>query len=164
MLVGAGLDRLWRERLVGWAVLTIGVAVIIGISIHNYFENERYFKSDIRAAVAHWRQVSDSEPLLSCLAPTALGPTASRYIDETEKIRFHVISWRPDRVDEISSYLESSKHSRIHVLIPQRADWDRSLEKQIRKRWTVADENRFAGVALISINLRKHANRGVTNR
>jgi uncharacterized membrane protein len=153
ILAGVGLEGLWRNRKIWGSALTVGVILITGLSVHNYFGNERYFKSDIRAAVANWRQVSDSEPLLSCLAPGALGPTASRYIDATDRKRFHEISWKPNRIEEISSYLESDKHSRIHVLIPQRADWDRSLEKQIRQRWKVVAECQFTGLVLISIIL-----------
>jgi len=146
VLIGAGLDSLWRKKEFWGATFTVGVAFISGLSIYNYFENTRYFNPDIRSAIAYWRQVSDQEPLIS-----NSGRIVTRYIDATDRKRFYPISSIPDLLAEKKSSAGSDKYQFFHVLISRDSDWDRSLETQIRKQWKVVAENRFAGAVLISI-------------
>jgi uncharacterized membrane protein len=146
LLLGAGLDNLWRKKEFWGAAFAVGVAFIIVLSIYNYFENERYFNPDIRSAVDYWRQVSDQEPLIS-----NSNLTVNRYIDATDRKRFYPISSMPDLLTEKNSSAGSDKHQFFHVLISRDSDWDRSLEKQIRKKCKVMTENRFSGAVIISI-------------
>jgi hypothetical protein len=137
---------MWRKKESWGAAFLIGVAFIIGLSIYNYFENARYFNPDVRSAVACWSQVSGHEPLISNSSLTVY-----RYIDEPERERFYPISSKPDQVVEISNYFGPEEYSLVHVLISRVPDWDRKLEKEVRKRWKIVAENQFAGVVLLSI-------------
>ena len=146
VLIGAGLDSLWRKKEFWGAAFTVGVAFITGLSIYNYFENTRYFNPDIRSAVAYWRQVSDQEPLISNSSRIV-----NRYIDATDREQIYPISSKSDQVVAINNYFGPEEYSLVHVLISRDSDWDRSLEKEVRKRWKVVAENRFPGAVLISI-------------
>jgi len=147
ILVGAGMDSLWRKRKFWATAFTMGVTCITVLSVYNHFENARYFKPDVRSAVAYWQQVSGEEPILS-----NSDQIVSRYIDRTEKERFYPVSKRLDLVATISNCFDLEKHHRIHVLISRMKDWDRRVEEEVRKRWIVVAENRFAGAVLISIS------------
>jgi uncharacterized membrane protein len=146
VLVGAGLNSLWRNKKYFGAAFAIGMACITGLSVYNYFENARYFKPDVRSAVAYWKQDSIKEPLIS-----NSGLIVNRYIDRTDNERFYPISPRLDFLTEISNYFSSKENHLIYVLISRTTDWNRSIENEVHKRWKVVAENRFAGTVLISI-------------
>jgi uncharacterized membrane protein len=150
ILVAVGIDSLRRKREFWGASFMAGVALITVLSVYNYFETERYFKPDVRSAVAYWQQGSGQEPLLSNLARQV-----NCYIDASERKRFYAISSRSDRVAEIKNYFSSGQYSLVHVLISKRDDWAGSFEEELRKKWKIVAENRFDGAVIVSIKAKK---------
>lgn len=144
IIVGCGFAYLFQKHRLICAAWIVGFASITTVSLYNYYQNPYYEKENIRDAVAYWRQIPNTMPLIS-----NQGTTVKRYLAEAEKEHFVPIKKYSDLMTTIDDFFVPPSNTSAFVLLAR--DWAGKLESRIRKRYRAISEQRFTGVVVLHL-------------
>ena len=144
LLIGTAFAWLMHKHIRIGTALLLAVVGLAAVSLVHYHTNPRYAKSDVKAAVAFWREHANSLPLLSNERVTV-----ARYLHAAEKMSHFPILEMTQPVSTITHFFSTHDTALAYVLLER--DWYQLRENAIRHAFTVDQEQAYPGVKIFRI-------------
>lgn len=148
LVVGAAVVYLGRRHVWLGTLALLVLTAMSTWSLANYFGLPYYSKTNLRAAVAHWRATGESSELLSVSPAGGVRDVVNRYLSPAEQQR-HTPLGGGKTVDRVRHFFETHDVPYVYILFAR--DWQQRREVAVRNVFAVQSEQTFTGVKLLKI-------------
>lgn len=148
LLVGAAIVFLGRQQAWLGGVALLALTLISSWSLVNYYSLPDYGRTNVRAAVAHWRGAGESDDLLTVASARGVRDVVVRYLTPAEQHR-HTWLGGGDTVDRLRQFFETYEGRDVYLLFAR--DWQQRRETAVRQAFIVQQQKAFTGVKLLKV-------------
>ncbi len=148
LLLGAAVVFLGRQQAWLGSVALLALTIVASWSLVNYYGLPEYSRTNVRAAVAHWRTADEPGDLVSVSSALGVRDVVKRYLTPAERDR-HVWLGGGDTVDHVQQFFRTHDNRFVYLLLAR--DWKQRREAMLREAFVVQDEHVFTGVKLFKI-------------